>query len=201
MCCSGEVSGNVCSGVPKCSLSEKGTRTALGETIPSCIKLQEAYYKEQAKLFCPLSMPNFYVNQQGGKECTDGLINAAMNAPASSQQRSCPVFSASQDYLNQSTPESCYNQRKLDAVQCFGTDCIKAVRIASGTGTALISVEFTDPNGIRHGSFTRDSLQEYLNRIGGNIAKSFDLDKNIIVTEVAKAVYVDKTMNTADVQL
>ena len=202
LCCDGIVSGNTCSSAPKCSMTTNGTMTDFYGIVPSCVKMQQQYYTEQGALFCPPSMPHFFVGIQGNKHCTSGNLNSAGTGPANTfGQTSCGIFDTPNEHQNQSNPNSCYNHKKLDAVKCFGEDCIKTINVSGKTGTALISVGFTDQTGIRHSTFTRDSYQEYLNRLGGSGASSIDLTKNIAVTEVAKAVYIDKTMSPADVQV
>jgi len=90
----------------------------------------------------------------------------------------------------------------LDAFPVFGENCTKTLTQNKPGTPVLLTVSFTDPNGIQRLSHTRASMQRFLDATQPNWKeKGMDLTKNVSVTEVAKAYYVDRTMQQADVQL
>lgn len=198
LCCKGTVSGNSCDGITKCCLSSSGCKGVSNGKIPSCVGIQKKYYANQSKIYCPKTMSNFYVNKNGQKFCTAGKINSSMDGPLTSSQKKCSIYS-DVDSMKYSDPNSCYNQKQLANIKCFGTDCIKSVRILPNSGSSLISVEFTDKNGTRRSTFTRSSLKRHYENVG--MPANMDLSKNVTVTEVAKAVFVDRTRDIGSVQV
>jgi hypothetical protein len=191
-CCDGEVKGNQCQGIPKCTFG-KGTAN-----MPNCTGLQTAYAAEKSKNVCPASMPNYYetANSSG---CTAGPLASDLTGPAVSTQASCINYS--DDATNRATATSCLNQRRLEAVTCFGKDCYKSIYVSPLSKTALVQVDFTDLNGVRRSTITRDSYKDYLDATDPDWQSKIDLNKSITVTEVAKAVFVDRTMDIAQAQV
>lgn len=203
MCCKEATDGNKCSGIPFCSMSSRGTDTELFGHIRPCVEVQREYYKKQSKLNCPSNIPNFYVSENHFQFCTSGPINHSMDGPLDLSQKSCAVHYGNKEYLNNTDKNSCYNQKLLDKYPCFGIDCVKEITLSSKTSTPLISVMYTDPDGIRHSTITRETFANYLKALSGkgiNQLKSFDINKNILITEVSKAVFVDKTLDKSQVQ-
>lgn len=193
LCCSGQVQGNTCTGTPKCSITTNGTTDPIYGTIPPCTQYLQTYYAAAAKKVCPPSLPSYY---QGG--CTVGPLNATMSGPASiTTQPFCVDYASLAE--NKANANSCYNQKLTDAVQCFGQDCTKSVEINPTSKTAIITVSFTDPTGLRHATITRQSAQEYIDAT--RMQNPPNLDTYINITEVAKAVYVDKTMPLSEATL
>lgn len=194
MCCDGAVKGNQCQGIPKCTFGKAGT----AGNLPNCSAVQSAYAAEKAKSVCPASMPNYY---ESGKNagCTAGPLATDLTGPAVSTQASCIVYP--DDATNKSTATSCLNQRRLEAVQCFGTDCYKSIYVSPASKTALVQVDFTDLGGVRRSTITRETYRDYLNATDPQWQSKIDLDKSITVTEVAKAVFVDRTMDVSQAQI
>ena len=185
-CCEGDVRGGVCEGVPRCSFS-----AAAGGTLPSCNAVYAAYAAEKAKSVCPASMPNYFEGPTGAG-CTAGALSEDRAAPAiAGSSPTCRIYDSAD--ATAAAADSCQNQRRLDAVSCFGTDCRKSLYVSPASKTALVQVDFTDSTGVRHFTVTRDSYRDYLAATRPGWEKTIDLDKALNVTEVAKAVYVDRT--------
>jgi hypothetical protein len=196
-CCSGQVQGNTCTGTPKCSMTTNGSTDPVYGLIPACTSYLETYYTSVGKKVCPPSMPNYFQNGLGNNGCTNGPLNATLSGPASGSQPTCTDLSTLEE--NKAHPNSCYNQKLVDSVQCFGQDCTKTLEINPRSQTALITVSFTDPTGLRHATITRQSAQEYIEAV--RVANPPNLNTYIGITEVAKAVYVDKTMPISEATL
>ena len=65
----------------------------------------------------------------------------------------------------------------------------------------LITTTFTDSSGIQRTAHSRASMQRFLDATKpGWRDTGMDLSKNIIVAEVAKAFYVDRTLSQEDIQ-
>ena len=85
--------------------------------------------------------------------------------------------------------------------QCFGNNCTKAIIQPVLTAPPLISIGFTDDLGMHRVTYTRQSLENFLDVTNPNYReKGLDLSANIVVAEVAKAYYVDKTMDQSEVK-
>lgn len=208
-CCEGTVKGNVCEGVPRCSFA-----AAPGQ-LASCTAIYQAYTAEKAKSVCPASMPNYFEGPDGGPAgCTAGALSDDLTGPAvAGSAATCRVYAdrgrakldplyaaglpAADEAGNKGAADSCVNQRRLDAVACFGTDCAKSIQVSPVSKTALIKVDFTDGTGVRRSTVTRDSYKDYLDATRPGWDKTIDLGKSLTVTEVAKAVFVDRTMDVA----
>lgn len=190
-CCEGTVKGNVCEGVPRCSFA-----AAPGQ-LASCTAIYQAYTAEKAKSVCPASMPNYFEGPDGGPAgCTAGALSDDLTGPAvAGSAATCRVYP--DEATNKGAADSCVNQRRLDAVACFGTDCAKSIQVSPVSKTALIKVDFTDGTGMRRSTVTRDSYKDYLDATRPGWSKTIDLGKSLTVTEVAKAVFVDRTMDVA----
>lgn len=190
-CCEGTVKGNVCEGVPRCSFA-----AAPGQ-LASCTAIYQAYTAEKAKSVCPASMPNYFEGPDGGPAgCTAGALSDDLTGPAvAGSAATCRIYA--DEAANKGAADSCVNQRRLDAVACFGTDCAKSIQVSPVSKTALIKVDFTDGTGVRRSTVTRDSYKDYLDATRPGWDKTIDLGKSLTVTEVAKAVFVDRTMDVA----
>jgi hypothetical protein len=191
MCCNGDVIANRCISDIKCSLTSI--------TNPdSCIKILLDEYKQKANKFCPqTSMPNYY-EKGNEKGCTNGLLNSSMDGPSNSSQPKCKIYS--DENSNLTSLDSCFNQKRLDDTICFGSNCSKNLVNSGANLPILIGVSFNDNNGLPHMAFTRDSYEDYLNVINPNWREQgIDLSKNLSIAEVAKAYYIDRTLQQSDI--
>lgn len=194
MCCDGEVSNGVCPTGKQCTLSS----SAVGD-IPTCVSLLRSQYAAKAKEQCPPSMPSYYESKTTkAKGCTAGRLAATLDGPLHPSEPTCVIYPTLEENLN--AKDSCYMQRKREEFPCFGKDCRTEVIQVNATSPAQIAVHFTDPDGLFHIAYTRESMEHYLNVTNPKWRdQGIDLDKNIHVAEVAKAYYIDKTIK--DVQV
>lgn len=191
MCCDGEMTGNICLQGKQCTLSNTGPN--------SCVSLLRSHFTEKARDQCPPSMQMYFEDAATKqKGCTAGRLLPEMNGPLHSSQPTCKIYATLQENLN--AKDSCHNQRKMEEFPCFGQDCCKEIVQTKPDAPAMVAVHFTDPTGMFHISYTRDSMENYLNHTKPRWRdEGLDLTKNVHVAEVAKAYYVDKTIQ--DVQI
>lgn len=197
MCCEGDIVAGHCVTEKQCALSG-------GTEATQCATMIRKEYMEKARTVCPASMPTYYETVEGDqvvkKACTDGPLNGSLSGPRLPSQTECVVYSSMEE--NQVNPNSCYLQRQLDAVTCFGQDCTKQIISTGGKKPALVAVSFTDPSGLRHTAYTKESMEAYLNATKPQWRETgLDLSKNLSVAEVAKAFYVEKTLSKQDLQM
>ena len=192
MCCNGEVVANRCIADTKCSLTSSNNSD-------SCVGIILEQYKEKASNFCPMiSMPNYF--EDGNKKCcTSGNLNSSLTGPANNSQSQCKIYDNKQQSLT--SLDSCLNQKRLDEAECFGNNCSKNLYQLGQGLPIVIGISFTDNNGMPHVAFTRSSYEDALNVAVPNWReKGIDLSKNIIIAEVAKAYYIDRTIQSSDIQ-
>ena len=196
ICCEGDVIANKCLGERQCVLN--GASSA---NLPNCVSAIISEYAEKAKTQCPSSMMSYFEDKsQNMKGCTNGPLNTTMNGPKSVKQSTCYISKISEE--NMYSKNSCYNQKILDSTPCFGTNCTKELNQPVRNGPILVGIAFTDASGIHRVAYTRDSLENYLNKTNPNWKnQGLDLSRNIAVAEVAKAYFVDKTMSQSDIQM
>ena len=90
----------------------------------------------------------------------------------------------------------------LDLAKCFGNNCSKRLVQYNPSAPPLVVIQFTDNKGMPHMSYTRSSFENYLNIVDPNWRNGwFNISKNIIIAEVAKAFYIDKTIEQKDIQI
>lgn len=195
ICCDGDVLANKCLGDNQCTLNGKGT-----PDLPNCVQSILKIYGEKGKAQCPASMPQYFEGgAKGEKGCTAGRLNDTLSAPQFSNQPICKIY----DSLNTniSSKDSCYNQKQLDAVPCFGNNCTKEITQPIATAPPLVAIGFTDTSGMHRIAYTRASMETFLDVSNPSWRnQGIDLSKNINVAEVAKAYYVDRTMDQSAVQ-
>ena len=151
LCCDGTLSGNTCTGKPRCAFGPNSAG------LPLCSKLYSEYVAEKGRTVCPASMPNYF--EKGGLiGCTGGPISPVTGGPLRTGDKFCKVYAS--DAENKSAVDSCYNQRRVDAYPCFGKTCVKSIAQFGNKLPALIQVNFTDNMGMPHISYTRDSARE-----------------------------------------
>jgi hypothetical protein len=158
-------------------------------------------YAEKGRTLCPSSMPSYFEDigkKQAG--CTAGNLNQTLVSPQEPSQPVCKIYSAYQDNLF--NIDSCANQREMEAYPCFGLNCQKSIVKPNANGSAVIQVMFMDASGMMRTAYTRDSYERFLNFTNPYWRdQGIDLNKNVIVAEVAKAYFVDKTLAVNNVQL
>lgn len=196
VCCDGIVKGNTCQGKPVCALSSGH------KSLPTCQSFMKTYYEKQGKLQCPSTMPNYFENPYKKiSGCTDGQLSPQMNGPFTPGAKTCTIYSTEEQ--NRSSSDSCFNQKRLASVQCFGKDCTKTLQYQPSSKSNLISVDFTGLDGHRHTCYEESSYIDYLNYSQPNwkTKMNFDPEKNIKMCKVAKKVYIDRTMDIKDAQV
>jgi len=177
VCCDGQVQGNQCTGTIVCTFATNHA------SLPTCSSITQAHAAEMSAKLCPPSMPLYE---------TDSCKSSA--APSA---KTCKIYQNQLD--NKIDPTSCYNQRLLENTACFGTNCTKRVVPQKDAGMCLIQVEFTGQDGHRRNCYTKETYGDYLQTLGKK--SSFDPDRNILICDVAKAVFVDRTMDVKDALL
>ena len=195
LCCDGQIMANKCLGDKQCILNGKGT-----DTLPNCIDLLKQEYLEKSATWCPASLPQYFEDREKKtKGCTSGPLNSTMNAPKTTTQPQCHVYDDFQ--ANRMSKDSCYNVKLLDNTPCFGQHCTKELIQPIPGVPPLLVIGFTDSMGMHRMAYTRESLTNFLDVVNPKWRdQGIDLDKSINVAEVAKAFYVDKTLNQNQVQ-
>jgi hypothetical protein len=90
----------------------------------------------------------------------------------------------------------------LEEYRCFGDNCKKSFIQFYPDSPPLLSINFTDTEGMPHTAYTRDSVIRFLDARDPEWRnRGFNVSTRIIIAEVAKAFYIDKTMSQSDVQL
>lgn len=193
-CCNGPVVGSRCTGTVQCTMTGEGTKD-----LPSCANLLQQDYASKSKSVCPPSMPAYFEKTSTKKKgCTSGGLNTEMNLPATTTQPTCWIYPSLEENLEKT--DSCELQRQLEEAPCFGSQCTK--RILSTGSAPLVAIHFVDKLGMYRTAYTRKSLEYYLQQTRPSWRdEGLDLDKNVMVAEVAKAYYVDRTLSEKDVQI
>ena len=198
MCCPGEVVGNQCLSDQVCTL---GAETS---TIPRCIDAVKQAQEEKMKSTCPPSMTAYFEDKGKKSGCTEGPLLDNMTGPRQSSQPTCYVYATQKE--NDKAANSCSNLKEMEEFPCFGTDCKKALR-ENGDMPQLVEISFRDPAGVPRTSYTRASIKrEMVARAARNNRQIGDEEKEMlkkftIVSEVAKAYFVDKTLQDSDVYM
>jgi hypothetical protein len=194
-CCFGQIVANRCMSDNQCTLNGKGTNE-----LPNCVNLLQTLFENKSNEYCTSSLPNYFEDRDKNiKGCTSGQLNEIMTGPKNSNQPKCFIYSSSQE--NNISVDSCLNQKKLDSVECFGNNCTKQLTQANKSLPPLVAVAFTDSLGMHRVSYTRESMENFLNISNPNWRnQGIDLSKNINIAEVAKAFYIDKTIDQSEIQ-
>lgn len=195
VCCDGEMVANKCLSDNQCTLNGKGT-----PEMPNCTELLKRLYLKKSKEYCMPSLPNYFEDKSKKiKGCTSGSLNDIMTAPRKYDQPKCIIYSSFEDNTN--SKDSCVNQKLLDLAQCFGNNCTKELVKPIKTAPPLVAIGFTDSSGMHRVAYTKQSLENFLNVSNPNWKnQGTNLSTNINVAEVAKAFYVDKTMDQSQIQ-
>ena len=192
MCCDGDILANKCMGDNQCSLNGKGN-------APNCVDMILKEYEVKGKSQCPSSLQNYFEDKTNNKKgCTASALNNTLTGPKDNTQGKCIIYDNIDQ--NMTSIDSCYNQKQMDDYQCFGDNCTKSLVQPVANKPVLVSISFTDTSGIHRVAYTKQSMEAQLDSTNpGWRNKGIDLSKNIQVADVAKAVYVDKTMSASDV--
>ena len=195
LCCDGEIIANKCMSDRRCILNGKGTTD-----LPNCVTAIKKEYAEKSKTYCPSSMSSYFEDRgTNTRGCTSGQLNNTMTAPRDLKQPKCKIYSQLDE--NRNSKDSCYNQKMLDNVPCFGNNCKKEIVQPIKNGPILIQIGFTDSMGMHRIAYTKKSMENFLDVSNPNWRnQGIDLSKNINVAEVAKAFYVDRTLDQSHVQ-
>lgn len=195
-CCNGEIVANQCMVDDVCLLSGKGT-----SEMPKCTDLIVSQNQKKAKDQCPSSMATYFEDRTANKKgCTNGALNTTLNGPRTTSQEKCMIYPTMDENLN--SIDSCFNQKEMEEFKCFGNNCTKTLVQAVPNKPVQISVGFMDSTGVHRVAYTRASMERFLDATKPDWReKGMDLSKNVTVAEVAKAYYVDKTIQQQDIQL
>jgi len=191
ICCNGEIVANKCISDIQCMLNGKGTTDT-----PNCVTAILEDYAQKGKKLCPPSFSYFEDKSHDVKGCTNGKLNDTLNGPINDAQQTCKIYKS--DELNHISKDSCYNQKMMDEASCFGDNCTKQIIQPIPNKPVLIGIGFTDNMGIYKITYTRKSAENYLKALPD--IKDFDLSRNINIAEVAKAYYIDRTMDKDNIQ-
>jgi hypothetical protein len=195
VCCDGEIIANKCLSDNQCTLNGAGT-----PDMPNCTELIQKVYDKRAKEYCMPSLPNYFEDRsKNTKGCMSGPLNNTMTGPLKWDQPKCVIYPSSEQNIN--STDSCTNQKLLDTTSCFGNNCTKELVQPVANVAPLVAIGFTDTSGIHRVAYTQQSMENFLNSTNPNWKnEGIDLTKNISVAEVAKAFYVDKTIDQSHIQ-
>jgi hypothetical protein len=191
-CCKGEIVANECMSDDSCLLNGKGT-------MEKCTTVITNEYKKKAIEQCPSSMSSYF-EDMANKGCTNGPLNTTLTGPQHTTQKTCTIYNTMD--LNLNSLDSCSNQKEMEEFPCFGNNCKKSLVQATPSAPVQVSVGFIDSNGMHRVAYTRASMQRFLDATKPTWrGQGMDLSKNVNVAEVAKAYYVDHTIQQEDIQL
>ena len=123
-----------------------------------------------------------------------------MTGPRNSNQSKCIIYSSVD--TNNLSINSCSNQRLLDSFPCFGNNCTKELIKPNANAPPLVAIGFTDTSGMHRVAYSQKSMENYLNVSNPNWRnQGINLSRNVNIAEVAKAFYIDKTINQSELQL
>ena len=190
-CCDGPLTDGRCRFNDQCVMTGEGT-----SNMPNCAKILSREYKRKSDSQCPPSMTTYFEDRGANRKgCTSGGLDAEHLRPALPTQPTCRIYPTLEENLEQM--DSCAVQKALEETPCFGKNCTKSV---SPTTPPLITIQFQDDMGMMRTAYTRTSLRYFLDKTRpGWREQGIDVDKSLQVAEVAKAYYVDKTLQAKDV--
>lgn len=193
-CCNGPVVGSRCTGTVQCTMTGNG-----GNQLPNCATLLKEDYKAKSESKCPSALPLYFEDKVTKKRgCTSGALNGDMTQPATPTQPICQIYSSLEENLMKA--DSCELHRQMEEALCFGIQCTKSIT-ASTAGPPLVTIQFIDKSGMYRTAYTRKSLEYYLNQTRPKWRdEGIDLEKNVMVAEVAKAYFVDRTLSAESIQ-
>ena len=192
-CCNGSVTGSRCTGSVQCTMTGDGTKE-----LPNCADLVKKDFNEKSSAHCPPSMTSYFENKSEKKKgCTSGGLDSEMKEPATKTQPVCWIYPTLDENLRK--VDSCELQKQLEEAPCFGVECKKSITPST---PPLIAIQFIDKSGMYRTAYTKKSLEYFLNDTRPKWKdEGLDLEKNVMVADVAKAFFVDKTLSQKDVQM
>jgi hypothetical protein len=195
VCCDGEIVANKCLSDNQCTLNGKGT-----PDMPNCVQSVLKIYAAKGQEQCSPSMSQYFEDKSRKlKGCTQGRLNDTLSAPQFPNQPMCTIYDSFDK--NRMSKDSCSNQKLVDGVQCFGNNCTKELTQPIPTAPPLVAIGFTDNSGMHRVAYTRESMENFLDVSNPSWRnQGMDLSRNINVAEVAKAYYVDRTMDQSNIQ-
>ena len=193
-CCKGEIVANECMSDNACLLNGKGT-------MEKCTTVIMNEYTQKSIEQCPSSIASYFEDNSNRKKgCTNGPLNTTLTGPQNNSQKVCNIYNTMD--LNLNSLDSCLNQKEMDEFPCFGNHCTKTLVQAVPNTPVQVSIGFVDSNGMHRVAYTRTSMQRFLDATKPTWrSQGMDLSKNVNVAEVAKAYYVDHTVQQEDIQL
>jgi hypothetical protein len=196
VCCDGEIIANKCLSDNQCTLNGGGT-----PDLPNCTELILKMYEKKSKEYCMPSLPNYFEDKSKNiKGCMSGPLNDTMTGPQKWDQAKCMIYPSFEQ--NNNSIDSCTNQKLLDSAQCFGNNCTKDLNQPVPNAPPLVVIGFTDSMGMHRLASTRQSIENFFNVVNPDWRnQGFDINTNIGVAEVAKAFYIDKTMDKSQIQI
>jgi hypothetical protein len=195
VCCDGQIVANRCLSDNQCTLNGKGT-----PELPNCTELLQKLYSKKSQEYCPSSMANYFEDRAKEiKGCTSGSLNPTMTGPKKWDQPQCIIYKSFEQNTN--SKDSCTNQKLLNNAECFGNNCTKELVQPILTAAPLVAIGFIDSSGMHRVAYTKESMENFLNITNPNWRnQGIDLSSNINVASVAKAFYVDKTIDQSQIQ-
>jgi hypothetical protein len=194
LCCNGQIIGNKCISGEQCILNTDKH----DKDIPTCVSIINNIYKEKSKNVCPTTIGNYFEGSLKG--CTDGPLNKNLNAPKETKQNTCYFYN--DNIENENNINSCSNQKALDDAECFGNNCSKYLIKTNKNTPVLVAISFTDNSGMHRVAYTRESFIRHLDKVNPNWkSKGIDINRNIMIADVAKAYFIDRTKQKSDIDI
>jgi hypothetical protein len=196
ICCNGDFMNDRCIDGKQCILNGKGTNT-----VHNCVDFILKDYEIKGLESCPRLIPSYFEDTvKKIRGCTNGRYNTTLTGPNTNKQPTCHIYS--DEMKNKSEVDSCYNEKELEKTECFGSDCEKGIT-SFGQGPAVIYTKFADNTGIHRYAYTRKSAEDYLDVIEPRWKEKgfINVDRNLIISEVARGYYIDKTINKDGVDI
>lgn len=192
-CCNGTIISNRCTGTVQCTMTGEGTKD-----LPNCSDLLKKEFNEKSNSQCPPSMTTYFEDKSTKKKgCTSGALDQEMKQPITKTQPVCWIYPTLEQNLKK--VDSCELQKQLEDALCFGKQCKKSI---TSSTPPLIAIQFIDKSGMYRTAYTKKSLEYFLNETRPKWRdEGLDLTKNIMVAEVAKAYFVDKSISEKDIQM
>lgn len=190
-CCDGPLTEGRCRFEDKCVMTGKGT-----DDMPNCLDILSKEYKRKSSAQCPPSMPTYFEDRGSGRKgCTSGGLDADRQRPALPTQPSCRIYPTLEE--NMDNADSCLLKKTMEETPCFGTNCTKSL---TPTKPPVITLQFQDTMGMMRTAHPHASLRYFLDKTRPTWKdQGIRLENSLQVAEVAKAYYVDKTLESKDV--
>jgi len=152
------------------------------------------------------ALPNYFEDKSNKiKGCMVGPLNDTMTGPQNPSQAKCVIYDTFEK--NTMSIDSCTNQKMLDSAVCFGNNCSKRLSKNHPLLPPLVAIQFTDNKSMPHTAYTRTSIERLYDKLFTHYNWRNDpyminyISKSISIAEVAKAYYIDKTIEQKDVQI